>query len=192
METKLRYLSRSLDSLEFLKNNRITSIIKESYDRGLQDLANEWWIYSQPKLLGYIVEELYNMVGEKWRDYDYLAALGLNGAPLAYLLGSRFMKRTFFVDDEWGVTSFFQQIKPAGIDLSGKNVLIVSPVFESGLKACRGIDSLRENAEDIKVDVLVMTLFPEYVDEELVRNKRYGDVTLYYLFSWTKKVRMLI
>ncbi|HHH79634.1 MAG TPA: phosphoribosyltransferase [Thermoplasmatales archaeon] len=192
MEVKLQLVDRSSGSLDFLKNKEVVSIIKESYDVDLDDLANEWKVYSKPDLLSRVVEGLYNLVKERWSDYDYLAALGLNGAPLAYLLGSRYVKRTFFVDDEWGVTSFFQQIKPAGIDLSGKNVLIVSPVFESGLKACRGIDILRENAEDIKVDVLVMTLFPEYVDKELVRNKRYGDVTLYYLFSWTKDVRMLI
>lgn len=192
MKTKLQYASRSTYSLEFIKNKRIISIIKDSYDKGLHDLANEWRMYSQPELFGRVVDEMYRMVGEKWGEYDYIAALGVNGVPLAYSLGLRYMKETFFLDDEWGVTAFFQQIKPSDVELVGKRVLILSPVFESGLKVCRGIDILREQTEDVKADVAVVVFFPDYVDENLVSSKRYGDVDFYYLFIWNDEVSRLI
>ena len=166
--------------------------MKNSFDKDIDDLADEWRIYSQPNLLKSIVRECYFLIGKNWVKYDYLLALGNNATPFAYSLGLFFNKKVLFVDDEWGVTSFFQAIKPTNVDLNNKRLLVVIPYFESGLKASRGIDVINKKAKNLHIDVLTIVFFPEYIDKEIFRKNKYKNSMLYYLFSWDEKIKKQI
>jgi len=192
MKIKFQKINERKFLLSSLQNKNVVSIMKRSFDKDIDDLSDEWKIYSQPNLLKDIVKECYSVIGKNWDKYDYLVALGNNATPLAYSLGLYYNKKVLFVDDEWGVTCFFQAIKPSNIDLDNKKLLIVLPYFESGLKASRGIDVLNERARNLHVDVLTVVFFPEYLDEEIFRKNNYKDCLLYYLFSWDEKIKKQI
>jgi len=189
MKIKFQNICNKDLSLSFLKNQKIVSIIRRYYDKNLNDLSDEWNIYSQPKLFKDIVKECYLTVEENWNGYDFLISLGNNAAPFAYLLGVLHNKRVLYLDDEWGVTCFFETIKPSNVDFSDSKLLLIVPYFESGLKASRGIDVLNEQANNIHVDVLTIVFFPKYIDNTIFKNKKYKDCFLHYLFSWDDKVK---
>lgn len=189
MKIKFQNINDKVFSTTFLQNKNIVSIIRKSFDKKIDDLSEEWMIYSQPDLFKDIVKECYLIVEEKWKDYDYIVSLGNNAIPLAYSLGIGYNKKVIFVDDEWGITCFFQKMKPSNIDLNNCKLLLILPYFESGLKASRGIDVLNKMAKDIHVDVLTIVFFPEYIDEDIFQKNDYQNCFLYYLFHWDQKIK---
>ena len=190
MQVKFEDIDRYDASLEFLKNSDIVSIIKSAYDTKLSDRYDEWKLFSNHESLGKIVDNLYNIIKDKWNNYDYIGSLGSSGAPLTYLLSTKYKKDAIFINDDWGVTGLFQPIKPHDKELKDKKILLVDSVFESGLTACNGIDILKNHARkqngNMNVDVLVVTFFPEYADKTFVKN--YNESTLYYLYYWNDNV----
>lgn len=185
----MKELSSFKNKIDFIYNKKISQIIKQSWDDKKNDLNDEWSIFMQYQLLDDIINELYEIVNDCWKEYDYIAALGINGAPLSYLLGNKYNKRVIFIDDEWGVTCFFQKIKPSDIDISNKKILLVLPYFESGLKASRGIDILHEKGENVHVDILTVVFFPVYLDKNIFKKAKYKESCLYYLYSWDENVK---
>ncbi|MEF8879502.1 MAG: hypothetical protein V5A64_03815 [Candidatus Thermoplasmatota archaeon] len=188
MKIKFRDIIKKNLSLSFLKNQNIVSIIKRYYNENLNDISGEWDVYSQPELFKDIIKECYQIVKDSWDEYDYLISLGNNAAPLSYSLGLFYNKRVVFLDDEWGVTCFFQKIKPSNIVFSNKKVLLIVPYFESGLKVSRGIDILEDKGKNIHVDILTVVFFPEYVDKTIILNSKYEDTILHYLYMWDERV----
>ena len=190
MKIKFEEMDKHEPATNFLNDEKVVSIIRYTFDKRLPDKYNEWKLFSNHMLLVDIVGALYDLINEKWDDYDYLGSLGSSGAPLTYILSTTHSKDAIFINDDWGVTSFFQPIKPYDIEVKDKKILLVDSVFESGLTACNGIDILKERARkengDVTVDVLVITFFPKYADKTFV--KEYKDSTLYYLYHWDEAV----
>jgi len=188
IKTKLQEINNFKNKLEFI-NDEILQIIKQSWDEKTDDLFDEWSIFLQPKLLDKLVTELYKTVNVSWKYYDYIASLGTNASPLSYLLGNKYDKRVIFLDDDWGVTCFFQKIKPSSVDISNKKILLVLPYFESGLKASRGMDILNKKGKNVQIDVLTVVFFPVYLDKTIFNKPKYKDSYLYYLYAWDEKVK---
>lgn len=190
MEVKFEEIDKYEHSTDFLKKDKIAEIIKSSYNLKLSYRYDEWKLFSNYKLLNDIVDELFNIMKDKWDYYDYLGSLGSSGAPLTYLLSVKYKKDAIFINDDWGVTGLFQPIKPYDTKVKDKKILLVDSVFESGLTACNGIEILKKSARKdngiVIVDVLVITYFPNYTDQTFV--KTYKDSTLYYLYYCNKNV----
>jgi len=191
MEIKFEEIDKHEPSMEFLNDEKIVTIIKRSFDESLSDKYDEWKLFSKHELLEKIVKALYELIKEKWSEYDYLGSLGSSGAPLTYLLSTTYGKDAIFINDDWGVTGLFQPVKPHDIKVKNKKILLVDSVFESGLTACNGIDTLKTRATEengkVNIDVLVITFFPESTDQTFV--KGYKGCTLHYLYYWDEDVK---
>lgn len=191
MQVKFKEIDKYNRSMNFLEDETIASIIKFSYDRKLSDKYDEWKLFSNHEMLNKIVNALYGTIKDKWDNYDWLGSLGSSGAPLTYLLSTKYNKDAIFINDDWGVTGLFQPIKPHDTEVKDKTVLLIDSVFESGITACNGIEILKNRARKengyLKVDVLVVTYFPEYTDTNFVKN--HDESILYYLYYWDKDIR---
>ena len=173
---------------EFLDDPIVKEIIQKSYigeERGWD--MDEWWAFSDHVLLNKIVSSLYNLVKEKWDDFDYVAALGGSGSPIGCNLATQMEKDFIFIIDLWGATSVFQPIKPKGIDLQNKNVLLVDSVLKTGLTTYNAIKRIRKKGGI--PSLLIMTVLNNWIDESLLEDIKLVD--LYYLYYWDDKIMEL-
>ena len=130
MKINFQKINDKVFSRNFLENEDIVKIIRRSFDQNIDDLSDEWSIYSQPDLFKDIIKQCYFTLEENWSDYNYIVALGNNAIPLAYSLSLNYNKKVIFLDDEWGITCFFQKIKPSNIDINNCKLLLILPYFE--------------------------------------------------------------
>jgi len=178
---------------EFTENPLIRRLIGEAYYLDYIDKYNEWAIYSNPELLEYVVNSLYEIVKSEWKDYEFIASLGSSGAPITYNISTKYRKKAFFINDDWGVTSLFQPIKPAKLntDLKEFRVLLVDSIYRSGSTVYNGVKTVENYAQEhdlnIGTDVLVITMLPEFIEKEMFEDD-YDNIKIYYLYYWNEKV----
>lgn len=177
---------------EFLNDPIVKEIIHQSYvgEEGGWDM-DEWQAFSNSDLLNKIVPSLYNLVEEKWSDFDYVAALGGSGSPIGCNLATQKEKKFIFINDLWGATRMFQPIKPQNIDLQNKNVLLVDSVLKTGLTVYNALNRVKEKGG--VPSLLIMTLLNGWIDKGLLEDTKLDikSVDFYYLYHWDGKIMEL-